>query len=458
MVRLDARLYAQIIEHVERERPIEACGLIAFDDDRPVTVYPGTNVLNSPTRYRMKDFEVLRAVDDMDSQGWWLGAIYHSHPSSPATPSATDLREASWPDALMIIVSLLHNTPELRAWRVNGQDYEEVTIEVRQPRLPWLSSVRKRGASRVFNPSGRRVPARSGWQPSTVMATSGSEPAAQALSPVREREDMDDVERTAVIGILGGMGPLATADLYRKIIETSPAQRDQEHFPVVIWADPRVPDRTAALLNSGEDPTPWLVRGGRKLAEMGADFIVIPCNTAHAFLPNVRPAVERPFLSMIDAAADEIRSTHPQARTVGLLATTGTISANLYQEALRQRGLDVIIPDDDVQERCVMAAIGDVKSGRGGSAATTLLVEASEHLTGRGAQVLLEACTEIPIALHQRHVATPILDATAALARIAVATAIHLNESARDGDPQWETSTTGWSIVPPAAASRPTTA
>lgn len=269
---------------------------------------------------------------------------------------------------------------------------------------------------------------------------------------------MDDVERTAVIGILGGMGPLATADLYRKIIETSPAQRDQEHFPVVIWADPRVPDRTAALLNSGEDPTPWLVRGGRKLAEMGADFIVIPCNTAHAFLPNVRPAVERPFLSMIDAAADEIRSTHPQARTVGLLATTGTISANLYQEALRQRGLDVIIPDDDVQERCVMAAIGDVKSGRGGSAATTLLVEASEHLTGRGAQVLLEACTEIPIALHQRHVATPILDATAALARIAVATAIHLNESARDGDPQWETSTTGWSIVPPAAASRPTTA
>ncbi|MDQ4044667.1 MAG: amino acid racemase, partial [Chloroflexota bacterium] len=228
----------------------------------------------------------------------------------------------------------------------------------------------------------------------------------------------------------------------RKIIEITPAATDQEHIPVIIYADPRVPDRTEALLHGGEDPVPWLVRGARMLVEMGADFIVIPCNTAHAFLDDVAPAVEKPFLSMIDAAADEIRDTYPDASAVGLLATSGTIAAGIYQQALEDRGLEVIVPGDDVQRRCVMAAIREVKGGRGNGNATRLFVEAAEHLTSRGADVLLEACTEIPIALQQRHVETPIVDATMALARQAVDTARHLDTAA-----QWETSTTGWNLA-----------
>jgi aspartate racemase len=255
-----------------------------------------------------------------------------------------------------------------------------------------------------------------------------------------------------VIGILGGMGPLATADLYQKIIQTTPAATDQEHIPVVIHADPRVPDRTEALLRDGEDPTPWLVHGARVLCGMGADFIVMPCNTAHAFLDAVQPAVDRPILSMIDAAADEIRANYPGETTVGLLATSGTISAELYQMALTSRGVDVIVPDDDIQRRCVMAAIREVKAGRAGRAATALLTEAAQHLTERGANVLLAACTEIPVIFEQRHTQTPLVDATSSLARIAVATAIHLDEAARTGTPQWETSTAGWGIEPAKAA------
>jgi aspartate racemase len=465
-LRIEQRLYAQIVNHLQQTLPVEGCGLVAFDSEGPVKVYPGTNVLRSDNRYRMDDLEVLRAVDDMDRHGWVLGAIYHSHPSSPALPSATDLREATWPDALMLIVSLMHGVPELRAFRVMGHRYEELGVEVYSARMPWLTALRARSS---WLGRGAREqssePRRPFWQPvgagRSSIATSGSDDTQDAergdgsWNGAHDRmriEGDDDPERRAVIGILGGMGPLATADLYRKIIETTPAAIDQEHIPVVIYADPRVPDRTDALLHGGEDPTPWLVSGARALSDMGADFIIIPCNTAHAFVEQVRPAVDRPILSMIDAAADEIRLFHPNARTVGLLATSGTISAELYQRALQARGIDVIVPDDDVQRRCVMAAIKEVKSGRGTNTATLLLVEASEHLVARGADLLLEACTEIPIALQQRHVKPPLLDATAALARTAVATARHLDESARAGDPQWETTT--WQVAPVNAASQ----
>jgi aspartate racemase len=452
---IERRLYTQIVEHLETTLDQEGCGLIAFDGDRPVRVYPGTNVLRSRNRYRMDDLEVLRAVDEMDRNGWWLGAIYHSHPSSPPVPSTTDIREANWPHALMIIVSLMHGVADMRAYRVNGNTFEDIGVEVYTERVPWLSNLRRRGWSGAPQLDGWRATRTTAWHPvgsrQPSMATRGSEssgPAGgrseQAAAP--HDEPYDDGERRAMIGILGGMGPLATADLYRKIIEITPATTDQEHIPVAIYADPRVPDRTEALLHDGEDPTPWLVAGARALSDMGVDFIVIPCNTAHAFLDGLRPAVDRPILSMIDAAADEVRAAHPQVQVVGLLATSGTISSEMYQRAFQHRGLDVIVPDDDLQQRCVTSAIQEVKAGRNSNAATVLLAEAAEHLVSRGAGVILAACTEIPIALQQRHIKTPLLDATAALARTAVATALHLDDTARAGDPQWETSTVGWDI------------
>lgn len=205
-----------------------------------------------------------------------------------------------------------------------------------------------------------------------------------------------------------------------------------------------MPDRTEALLRGGEDPTPWLIHGARQLVAIGADFIVIPCNTAHAFLDEVQPEVERPIVSMIEAAADAILESYPQANVVGLLATGGTIGSEMYQRALRKRDIDTIVPDSDIQRRCVMAAIGEVKAGRTQASTTALLAEAGESLKMRGADVLLAACTEIPVVLQQRHVGVPLVDATDALAQLAVKTAIHLEDMERAGAPQWETSTIGW--------------
>ena len=126
-----------------------------------------------------------------------------------------------------------------------------------------------------------------------------------------------------VIGILGGMGPAATADFYSKLVALTPGSTDQEHPKVVIWADPTVPDRTLALTENGPDPTPWLIRGARVLRESGATTLAIPCNTAHAFLPAISSQLGLPVVHMIDEVARHIRTLSPAVTSVGLLATHG---------------------------------------------------------------------------------------------------------------------------------------
>jgi aspartate racemase len=337
----------------------------------------------------------------------------------------------------MLIVSLRHEQPELRAWRIADETYREVAVELNSERGRWRDALRNRLAGARRAPA---APQREVWRPvrPAPLPARGSEPSVAAPRPAPAVGD-DDTDRRAVIGILGGMGPLATADLYTKIIQLTPASVDQEHIPVIMHADPRVPDRSTALLHGGEDPTPWLVGGARALAEQGATFIVMPCNTAHAFLPEVQPEVDRPFLSMIDAAADAVGRVAPEASVVGVLATSGTLASEIYQQALRDRRLDAIVPDETAQTEQVMAAIAAVKRGELGDGPTALLAAAAQGLVARGAQALIAACTEIPLVLRPRDVSVPLVDATTELARAAVTTARHLDEAARAGAPTWET-------------------
>jgi aspartate racemase len=429
----------RIVTHLRRQLPNEGCGLIAFDAEGPVKVYLGTNVDPDPHRFRMDDREVLRASKEIEQRGWFLGAIFHSHPTSLATPSETDIEQmtAHWPKVWMVIVSFQSSRYTLRAWTASGAEMP-VIVETTPPLgftdlTNRVRDLARWNVGRIANPVLD--------EPQLVLS------GAEVVAPEQAREPSAgegfEPPRRATVGILGGMGPLATADLYAKVIQATSAQRDQDHIPVVIEADPRIPDRTAALQGNGEDPIPWLVRGSRKLAEAGVDFIVIPCNTAHAFLPAVQPFVEVPILSMIDGAADAIHQTYPDARVVGLLATEGTIGAELYQRALAQRGIDTLVPDDETQDRCVTAAIREVKAGRTDRATTTaLLVEAAETLAGRGAQVILAACTEIPVVLSRRDLRYPLVDATEELAKLAVAAARRLDQAAGAGARDWNSTTT----------------
>jgi proteasome lid subunit RPN8/RPN11 len=145
--RLSSSLRGRIVDHLAVAAPLESVGLLGVaqaespDVVRAVRFYPGTNVDASPTRYTMDPAEVIAALRDIETNGWWLGAIVHSHPASPAVPSATDLREAYYPDALMVIVSLARGTPELRAWRLVSDptataSFVEVPILSDQERPP----------------------------------------------------------------------------------------------------------------------------------------------------------------------------------------------------------------------------------------------------------------------------------------------------------------------------------
>lgn len=229
-------------------------------------------------------------------------------------------------------------------------------------------------------------------------------------------------KRDKTIGILGGIGSEATLDLYRWIIDLTPVARDQDHVPTLIYSLPQIPDRTEHLLYGGDDPLPLMLHVVHTLEKSGADFIIMPCNTAHAFLPDLQQQLTIPIISMIDETALVVAREMGEGK-VGILATTGTVKLQLYEKALRAAGLDVILPTETYQEDYVMEAIygvGGVKAGFTTGAPVDLLVAASQHLLERGAAALLMGCTEVPLALANTTLPVPLINPTRILAQAAV--------------------------------------
>lgn len=235
------------------------------------------------------------------------------------------------------------------------------------------------------------------------------------------------------IGIVGGVGPMAGLDLVHKITAATRARRDQDHLPITLVSHPhRIADRTDFLLGrTTTNPGVALADLAEALVAGGAEVVAIPCNTAHA------PAIVEPvrqrlagraaFVDLIDAVADEIRLRFPTARRVGVLSTTGTMAARVYPDRLGPLGLDVLVPDAALQETAVHPAIYDPAYGvKSVSApvserAVAGLRAGLDGLIGAGAEVVVLACTEIPLALPMAEVGgVPLLDATRALARAVV--------------------------------------
>ncbi|MFG2623008.1 aspartate/glutamate racemase family protein [Streptomyces sp. NPDC048507] len=223
------------------------------------------------------------------------------------------------------------------------------------------------------------------------------------------------------LGILGGMGPLATAEFYRRLVRGTPAGRDQEHLPVLMWADPGVPDRTAALLGRGPSPVPAMVEGARWLSRAGATCLAVPCNTAHAFLGQVSRAAGVEVLDMVGAALAAAAGRAPGTRRIGVLATRGTRTAALYERAGHRLGLEVLQVCDRVQRECVDPAIRAVKAGSAGDAAERCIERAVHSLADRGAQAVIAACTEIPLVSGPAARVLPLTDSTDALVDLALA-------------------------------------
>ncbi len=222
-----------------------------------------------------------------------------------------------------------------------------------------------------------------------------------------------------VIGILGGMGPEATIDLFYKIIKFTPAEKDQDHLRIVIDNNPKIPDRIAAISGKGEDPLPALQETARNLEKAGADFIIIPCNTAHCFLPSIQESVKIPILNMIEETAKETQKRIPQLQKVGLLASIGIYETEIYHQQFKKFNIVVISPEEKDKEE-VMDAIYAVKAGDLSNEVKGNIIKIAQKLIDKEAEVIIAGCTEIPLILKEGDVSVPIIDPTQILAKAAV--------------------------------------
>ncbi len=221
------------------------------------------------------------------------------------------------------------------------------------------------------------------------------------------------------IGILGGMGPLATADLLRKITLHTRAACDADHIRVFIDSNPAIPDRTAAILSGGADPVPEMTHALRSLEKCGADCIIMPCNTAHYFLPRLQALTGIPFISMQEATAKACAAAY-LGKTAAILGTRGTLKTRLYHDALAAQGVPALTPDEAEQDELMRLIYDVVKANRPLAPEAQAWASLLEGLCARGADYFILGCTELPLLADTLPHPGPFIDPTAELARAAI--------------------------------------
>lgn len=239
-------------------------------------------------------------------------------------------------------------------------------------------------------------------------------------------------EGDPVIGILGGMGPEATVDLYRHIVELTPAEKDQDHFKVLIYSNPKIPDRTEAICSGGESPLPQLIESVQFLEKAGAGIIVMPCNTAHHYLPEIQAQTGIPILNMIEETGSVLTASMPDITSVGLLAMDGTVRSGVYARTLEPAGVRILLPEKEQQAR-IQKAIARVKAGKTDRVTKTMFETAAKRLVDSGAQAIILGCTEIPLAFDPEVIGRPYLNPTRILAQSAVDWALTMIRDSEQG-------------------------
>ena len=222
-----------------------------------------------------------------------------------------------------------------------------------------------------------------------------------------------------VAGVIGGMGPEATVDFMHRLVARTPARDDADHLHVLVDNNPKIPSRIAALIEgTGEDPTPVLCAMARGLQAQGADFLVMPCNTAHYYLPAIAASVSIPMLDMVQLAIARLAG----AGRIGLLASPAVRMVGLYKARMEQAGLEAIFPDAQ-DEQTLLAVIKAVKAGRLDDAHRQDYARIAKTLVDSGAKALLVACTEFSVIGAPAGIACPVLDALDVLVEETIAVA-----------------------------------
>ena len=228
--------------------------------------------------------------------------------------------------------------------------------------------------------------------------------------------------RPDLLGVLGGMGPLATADFLTKLISLTPAKLDREHIPVVVSSEPQIPKRILSVANDDTDsPLPAILDRRDFLLQAGVKAIAMPCNAAHNWYGDLTAELDVPFLHIVDTVIETLEAADQPIATVGLLAARTTIDCRLYEDPILERGFKCLVADADLTMSHVVPGIALVKENRVVEA-KTIFREAVEQLLDAGAEKVVLGCTELPVGLDMSDpwVAERCIDPTAALAQSCV--------------------------------------
>lgn len=231
------------------------------------------------------------------------------------------------------------------------------------------------------------------------------------------------VLKRGILGIIGGMGPEATAFMFNKVVSQCNAMVDQEHIEILIHNNTNIPDRTKAILYGGQSPMKEMTRSAKILEEMGADYLIMPCMTAHYYLQSLQKSVSVPFINAIDESVLLLDRLKNKVNNVGIIATTGAIKSRLFQDSLEKAGYFAHVLPDNMQEELVMCAIygkQGIKAGHKDDSVREKVLRAFEHLLSNGAESLIAGCTEIPLVIGQEDFDVPLIDPMDVLARVAI--------------------------------------
>jgi len=230
-----------------------------------------------------------------------------------------------------------------------------------------------------------------------------------------------------LVGIIGGMGPDATVDFMSRILQVTPASTDQDHVRMVVENNPRIPSRQAAMRGEGESPGPAIAAVAARLEAMGADFLVMPCNLAHAWQSDIEAVTNIPFISIVEESVRGALDRSDDECAVGLMTTPGCFTAGLYQQALAASGRPVITQTPEEMAEA-MSFVEQIKSGNRSHEVALGLRDLADQLVDRGAKVLIAACTEFPLVLDESMFDVAFISSTDVLARKTVAIALGNDE------------------------------
>ena len=219
------------------------------------------------------------------------------------------------------------------------------------------------------------------------------------------------------LGVIGGLGPMATAYFLQLLTQMTDADTDQNHIEVLIYSRPQIPDRTRYILGKSEDsPVPDMVDTGVALAAQGADLLTIPCVTAHYFQKELETAIGIPIINAIEETAEYLQQRG--CKRVGIMATDGTIESGIFQRTLEEYGMQVIIPCQEEQAKVMHLIYDNVKAGK--PLEYALFQDVAETLFAQGAEVILLGCTELSLIKKDFTLSEGFLDVMEVLARKAV--------------------------------------